>query len=732
MVYDRNSSDRLSSKSRVMSMLLYDERETNDLRRMFLSVTEQLKQESQRADENERRARDAIQRFKAINEARLAAQQDAARAKEELRLYKLQLEYAQQEIFKAQDILDSLEAQRHDAEASAANARSVARKLKEESLVDLAREEGRRIGLQEGIARGRRLGSENARSTLDRRESRVVPSAPSSENLSVVQEEDARSAVTNTPPGPLPLDPIGDMLTFPPSPSPATVPNLAADTKPVPVPVVVRNTPPPPHPENIIPPDGFIPHADNGSTIRLPPPHEMVPTVAPSSPVSPAGTEPLMVPNPGVRPDYVPFEPESPSSTTISQFELVSEPSGSITRPSRRNKPSLSVIAESVSSHNTPADRARSISVDPASRPPSSAASVPYGQSPVLAQVSPRPTFQMTVADPSSDPNPNQYLYRRPSFASSSSGSAGIADRTPLGSTRSLHRMTSLSSVPEITIQAPSRSQSQTPQATPFVSHRAFLSAEDAVNPPASPTLSTTVLASPSSPKIPLVPHDSPNPAGGTPKIITLPDGQFPPGFVPHSVSSPSLPSRTTPVSTYATPAASSNGVIASTYATPAASLSGFVASPKVPTQTDPRSPYGVPVPDGSSSSGRHSLYQPVRIPVTSTTADSSVMVPPASIFSQPEPSSSETTEDDAVASSIASSNDTFTTPPPSRKKAKAKAKRPSYDAAPTPPGQEYPTSPLIRGGTLASSGPSTTSAGRGRGGSAGMTPAARPRSLRH
>ena len=292
-------------------------------------------------------------------------------------MYKLQLEYAQQEIYKAQDILDSLEAQRHDAEASAAKARNVARKLKEETLVDLAREEGRRIGLQEGIARGRRLGSDNARSTLDRRESRLVPSAPSLENLSVVQEEDARSAVTDTPPGPLPLDPIGEtMLTFPPSPS-QTAPNLEIPTQPGPVvPVVVRNTPSPTHhPESIIPQDGFIPLADNGSTIRLPPPHEMAPPIAPSSP---AGTEPLMIPNPGVRPDFVP-EPESPGSTTISQFELVSEPSGSITRPSRRNKPSLSVIDESVSGQNTPADRARSISVDPASRSPSSA-SVPYGQ----------------------------------------------------------------------------------------------------------------------------------------------------------------------------------------------------------------------------------------------------------------------------------------------------------------------------------------------------------------
>jgi hypothetical protein len=74
-------------------------------------------------------------------------------------------------------------------------------------------------------------------------------------------------------------------------------------------------------------------------------------------------------------------------------------------------------------------------------------------QSPVLTQVSPRPNYQMTVADASSDQN--RYVYRRPSFASTSSSSAHVADRTPVGSTRSLTRMTSSSSVPDITVQAP-------------------------------------------------------------------------------------------------------------------------------------------------------------------------------------------------------------------------------------------------------------------------------------
>jgi hypothetical protein len=83
------------------------------------------------------------------------------------------------------------------------------------------------------------------------------------------------------------------------------------------------------------------------------------------------------------------------------------------------------------------------------------------------------------------------------------------------------------------------------------------------------------------------------------------------------------------------------------------------------------------------------------------------------------------------VASSIASSNDTLSTPPPSRKKPKPKKpRRPTYDAAPVEPGQAYPSSPLMRANTLASPGPSATSASQGRRGPAGMTPASRNRNM--
>jgi hypothetical protein len=457
-------------------MLLFEERETNELRRMLLSVTEQLKQESQRADDNERRAREAVQRFKAINEARVTAQQDAARANEELRMYKLQLEYAQKEIYKAQEILESLETQRHDAETNAAKARDVARKLREESIVDLAREEGRRLGLQEGIVRGRRLGSDQARSTSDQPDSRpVVPSNPSRVDE---REDEIRSLPhTHTPAvAEPPLDPIGEtMLNFPPSPPSARSQNpevlshperAPATTTPPgdPQPIVVRDTlSPSRHPRSIVPHDGFIPHAGSDSTIRLPPPHEMAQPVAPSSPNfdTPASmsTAPLMVRDPSVRHDVVPMEPESPGSTTISQFELVSEPNGSVSRQSRRKRRSLSVIPEAVSGDNTPAGELRRIPSDRGSRLGS--ASVSHGPvSPHVSLLCPADSPFQPLASPSASAspafipaNPDRYVYNRPSYASTSS-SSGHVTQTPARSTRSFGRTSSLSSM-HISIVAP-------------------------------------------------------------------------------------------------------------------------------------------------------------------------------------------------------------------------------------------------------------------------------------
>jgi len=246
------------------------------------------------------------------------------------------------------------------------------------------------------------------------------------------------------------------------------------------------------------------------------------------------------------------------------------------------------------------------------------------------------------------------------------------------------------------------------------------LRAEDAAYRPMSPTISSSVLDPSTSP---VVRQDSSaGPTGGpTQSAIPLTNGQLPPGFVPMNAPPPSQPppSRTTPGSPYSTPAVP-------------IPTNAAVTSPRMSAQAEPRPLYSVPVPDTSSSSGRLSSHNLVRIPVTSTTADSSVMVPPASLFSQPnEPSSSETDEDDAVASSLAS-NDTLSTPPPPRKKPAKKSRRPAYDAAPTAPGLEYPSSPLLHANTLAATGQPATSGSQIRGGSAGMTPGSRHKTLRH
>ena len=137
-----------------------------------------------------------------------------------------------------------------------------------------------------------------------------------------------------------------------------------------------------------------------------------------------------------------------------------------------------------------------------------------------------------------------------------------------------------------------------------------------------------------------------------------------------------------------------------------------------------PRALYsvGVPIPDASSSSGRLSSHDSVRVPVTSTTGEWFVM-PPASIFRRPdELSVSEMNEDEAVASCIVNSNDTLSTQELARKAKLKKFKWPTYDAAPMTPGQAYPSSPLMRVSTLASPGALATSANQGVCGPAGMT----------
>jgi hypothetical protein len=130
---------------------------------LLLLTSERLDKEIRRANDAERKNAETMAILRSTIETKTLALQETARVSEELALYKLQFDNAQREIYKAQDLINQIEAQRREAEDAAARARTTARKLKEQNLVMLAKEEGRRLGYREGLARGRRMGYDEGR-----------------------------------------------------------------------------------------------------------------------------------------------------------------------------------------------------------------------------------------------------------------------------------------------------------------------------------------------------------------------------------------------------------------------------------------------------------------------------------------------------------------------------------------------------------------------------------------
>ena len=359
-------------------------------KRYIRIALERLDSETKRAQEAESRALELADRFRAVNEARVQAQTDLVRANEELRLWKTQYENAQNELRKGQQMLRDVESQRDDAEASAAEARSVARKIREKHLVLLAREEGRKQGYEEGLKRAREEMRAAGYRPSHSSSNRSIRPPPVMEEVIDEVDEDIPDSI-----GPdLPIDdrdvdtldrlPLHDFpeVQAPTSRgrkapgsrfrehgiSPATT-NASLYPQGGPVPVAVPVAPPqadPPipmemptaihpipihdvphiaHPETPVPPDGWIPHIDENSHIALPPPHEL--DRPPPSPMSP--TLPLPIPPPPevirvglaqtsdpVMRDYAYHGKgrssprsiaESIPSTTISQFDLVNSSS---------------------------------------------------------------------------------------------------------------------------------------------------------------------------------------------------------------------------------------------------------------------------------------------------------------------------------------------------------------------------------------------------------------------
>ncbi|KAF5385780.1 hypothetical protein D9615_002335 [Tricholomella constricta] len=294
---DSSSTERRSQgDSFRASRRLYEERE---LKLQLLTTKKQLKLQELRTAEAERELFQLAKHLKRVNDARLVAQQQAAKASEELKLYKTQLQHAQQEIFRAQAVLDDVDRQRYKAEKEASQAKTLARRLNRDLVIKAAMEEGRRIGLQEGLERARTLalqdiaefdGEDEYYDEND--ELDVVDRRPRS--LLIGSSEDMQQSSRSSPPEP----PV-------PAPAPPVPPPEVAQADPNNRPRSFRNSPSPVHHARVsIPPDGYIPQLDADHFIRIPPPYELSrppPTpervVSPPLPQIPQEEEPLPIPH---------------------------------------------------------------------------------------------------------------------------------------------------------------------------------------------------------------------------------------------------------------------------------------------------------------------------------------------------------------------------------------------------------------------------------------------------
>lgn len=632
--HERERVHAAASARDLLRLLVNEEYEAKQTRKVLYTALDRLDAESRRAEEAETQLAEALERTRSINEARVAAQQEAARSQEELRLYKLQLDNAQREILRAQDILGVIEAQRDDAEAAAADARSKARKLNEERLIELAREEGRRLGYEEGIRRGRNMGYREGRVVViddGRSPMREAPTATDS-------REEAEVAPVVLPPQSAPVTPMPESRTAPEvlrvstpvsssldgrrdsrsrshrdsesdsvsrmsmrAPDPIVMPVMVehprlrtdpsvtsqssrSHSQPQPWPMsdrssvrspsikpisVINSAPSVQHSEFQVPPDGYIPTLDKDQRILLPPPHELIRNMS-----SPTPSQPVAGPSSdSVRTFDYPrrASPESQASTkmsmsqssTMSALEIIGLPNMT-SRDKRRERNGLSIIHEDASiaadyetvtgsdagHHHHRSERRNERDADSDatkhsrrdlskqrladelrwSNPAEPEEWRRYGAEKTRTQSSngpprPRPT-NVTTPNPLSPLNSDDANTPLPRHQQHSRTASTPSQR---GSNRYDHRrvVSSDSSVPEITIEPPSRPPSDAPSRRASIS--GLLSPDHANHP-----LPVPVPVSQRAPLVPTVPNTPVSApvslVGSMYDIGQLPSGAPPPG----------------------------------------------------------------------------------------------------------------------------------------------------------------------------------------------------------
>ncbi|KAG7447900.1 uncharacterized protein BT62DRAFT_741482 [Guyanagaster necrorhizus] len=307
------------------------------------ALRNELHAERTRADDADRDLKEVVVRFKALYQEKVAAVQEAAKAKQELQLHKNALEMAQVEIANAQELLKAVERQRNQAEEDAQEIRAIAHKLHLEKEILKATEEGRQRGFVEGIQRARLFAQDATRSSEDDSDRSESSSSSTSIYDDLRYQSSSRQQSSSNFPGPSTKQP-SPPIPFP-LPEPAQPSELVDATQ-------VHPAMPSPQPYVDVPPEGFIPETSRDSVIRLPSPHELAPrpptpgtAFVPPLPVIPEDSEePVVVPLPGfvAGPTPAPLpEPmilrrrsQDSTPTAISELDILSSkrhgPGGSI------------------------------------------------------------------------------------------------------------------------------------------------------------------------------------------------------------------------------------------------------------------------------------------------------------------------------------------------------------------------------------------------------------------
>ncbi|PFH47734.1 hypothetical protein AMATHDRAFT_50085 [Amanita thiersii Skay4041] len=124
------------------------EKTENQLQKVVVKYKEQIEAEQQALEQ-------AKQFRTKMTQTVIDSQQEAIRARQDIAQYKLRLENAQREIKRGVEVVKILEDNKEEMEHALQRARERARHYRERTAIQLAREQGRRIGFEQGLQQGR-------------------------------------------------------------------------------------------------------------------------------------------------------------------------------------------------------------------------------------------------------------------------------------------------------------------------------------------------------------------------------------------------------------------------------------------------------------------------------------------------------------------------------------------------------------------------------------------------